>query len=58
MTETKLDEESVTAFTIRRILAEERERCAQIAEKAGKDYGEPAIGGAIAKKIRASPIGY
>jgi hypothetical protein len=32
--------------------AEERERCAKIAERLGDEWGEPAIGGGIAKFIR------
>lgn len=49
----KQDEETQTAFAIRAIKEEERERCAKIAERVGGELREQAIGGAIAKAIRA-----
>lgn len=35
-----------------KVIAAEREECARIAENVGASYGEPAIGAAIARKIR------
>lgn len=38
---------------IREAVADERERCAEIAERIGRELGEPAIGHAIARAIQS-----
>jgi hypothetical protein len=42
--------------TIEHAIAAERERCAKIALEQGNHLGEPAIGFAIAKAIRAELV--
>ncbi len=49
---TMREDESVTAFTLRRVVAETLEKAALQADKVGMELGEPALGHAIAISIR------
>lgn len=52
-TDMKRNDETATAFTLRRMINEVIDQCAEIAQTSGSQMGEPAIGYQIAKAIRA-----